>query len=332
MRPTATLLLTASVIASTGCSKEPPPAAIPLPSDPSERPLSSAKQSPSNDLEPMLQGLRRATGTFQTPSEQQQSEWKDWMAHLISSLDGGNLPTRAAPNGFAGRFVDAGRLWVIGEQGPNKIGAGAYVLRPGAKNALVIQAPHTFFDQGTLPLALTLFEQLDAKALMINTMHRAAAGGGAQGSDEADEDRQERARSGQEASDLAHSSNSYFQVTHSLFGAEWPGTRFIQLHGFRDEKAPGASVIVSAAGTNLDPLPVARSLNAVLGAGTALVYPEEINKLGGTTNIQARACKEAGWPFLHLEISATLRQRMERQASLREQFAEALSRALLLKH
>jgi hypothetical protein len=254
-------------------------------------------------------------------------QWKDWVAHLLTAGRAATLPSRGAPEGFAGRFVDGGAIWLVAEQGPTKVGAGAYALRPKAKNDIVIEAPHTFFDQGTLPLALTLFDALDARALLINTLHR----GGAGGADEGEDERLDRSRSGEEKSDLAHHTESYFQVAHSLLGAEWPQTRFIQVHGFRDEKVPGVSVVVSGAGTSLDPLPVARALNEVFGAGTARVYPEEVKKLGGTTNAQARACKEAGWAFLHLEISASFRQRMERQASLREQFAQALSRAMLLR-
>jgi hypothetical protein len=283
--------------------------------------------SAGSELEQALTPLRRAPGTYQAPSEPQRAQWKDWFAHLLTSAVAETLPSRAAPEGFAGRFVDGGAIWLVAEQGATKTGAGAYAIRPRAKNDVVIQAPHTFFDQGTLPLALTLFQTLDARVLMINTLHR----GGAANQDEVDDERIERARSGKEDADLAHTTDSYYQVAHSLFGAEWPRTRFIQLHGFRDEKVPGVSVIVSGAGTQFDPLPVARALNDVFGAGTARVYPDEVKKLGGTTNAQARACKEAGWSFLHLEIAASLRQRMERQASLREQFAQALAQAMLLR-
>lgn len=280
----------------------------------------------ASELEDVLQPLRRSAGEYKTPSDAQRGAFKDWVAHLLTAAAAEALPSRAAPEGFIGRFVDGGSIWLVAEHGPTKVGAGAYAIRPKARNDVVIEAPHTFFDQGTLPLALSLFQALDARALLINTLHRA---GGA--SDEVEDERLERARSGKEEGDLAHQTDSYYQVTHSLLGAEWPKTRFVQVHGFRDEKVPGALVVVSAAGTNFDPLPVARALNDSFGAGTAQVYPDEVKKLGGTTNAQARACKEAGWPFLHLEIAASFRQRMERQASLREQFARALGQAMLLR-
>ncbi len=37
---------------------------------------------------------------------------------------------------------------------------------------LIVEAPHTFFDRGTLPVALAIFEAQRARALILNTSHR----------------------------------------------------------------------------------------------------------------------------------------------------------------
>jgi hypothetical protein len=317
-------------LALSNCRQDPPllgphPAAVST--EQSAQKVESVRIT-SADLEGALQRLRRLPGKYQAPNEGQRGPFQRWVAHLVTSAESGNLPVLPAPAGFTGKFVDGGRVWLLAEdESATKTGAGAYALRPDATNELVIQAPHTFFDQGTLPLALTLFDQLDARVLMINTLHR----GGSAAGEESEDERLERARSGKEDADLAHQTNSYYQVAHHVFGAQWPQARFVQLHGFRDEKLPGVSVVVSAANTRLDALPVVRALNNGLGAGTARLFPEEVGQLGGIINEQARACKDAGWQFLHLEISASLRQRMERQPAVREQFAQALKDALLLR-
>ena len=52
---------------------------------------------------------------------------------------------------------------------------------------------------------------------------------------------------------------------------------------------------------------IERVLRAALGAERVRVYPDDIKILGGTTNTQAAACREAKAPFIHLELSASLR-------------------------
>ncbi|XXX72256.1 hypothetical protein WMF30_31870 [Sorangium sp. So ce134] len=81
-------------------------------------------------------------------------------------------PPPAAPPGFALRAVPGRDLWVLSEDGSRRRGAAAVVLRTGAAAPLIVEAPHTFFDQGTLPIALAIFEAQQARALIVNTSHR----------------------------------------------------------------------------------------------------------------------------------------------------------------
>ncbi len=299
------------------------PKPTPAPTPTVEAPSSAQPKQESKALSSELNALRRAKGDFVLPTEEQASAYEGWLSHLSYSIDKRRLPVKSAPDGFRGTFVDGGRVWLLAEKSKDKRGAGALALRVDEPKDVVVQAPHTFFDQGTLPLALTVFDELEARALMINTIHRAGPIGSS-------EERAARVRAGKTEEDLAHQERSYFQLAHRTLVKRWKDTTFVQLHGFRDEQVPGVSVIVSAAGTKLDPLPVAKALNDVLGAGAARVYPEEVKKLGGTTNVQAQHNKSKERGFLHLELSTELRKRMERQESLRRDFAKALARALLL--
>ncbi len=63
---------------------------------------------------------------------------------------------------------------VRGRHAPRR--AAAVVLRVGAAVPLIVEAPHTFFDQGTLPVALAIFEAQRARALIVNTSHRYGGG------------------------------------------------------------------------------------------------------------------------------------------------------------
>lgn len=319
----ASLALTCAL--SPACKDEEPLEAPPVAPVTRDEPRDKAEQARGRgDLEQLVGSLRKGDGDYLAPSAAELTDYVDWFAHLSTAIDKRRLPTRGAPDGFFGRFVDGGRLWVMAERKQAKRGAGVLVLRADTSSQVVLQAPHTFFDSGTLPLALTLFDELGARALMLNTVHRAGNAG-------SKEERASRVRSGQSTADLAHVAGTYFQAIHESMLEQWKDMHFIQVHGFRDEQAPGVSVIVSAAGTRFDPLPVARALNDSLGAGAARIYPEEVKKLGGTTNLQARASKAKDRGFLHLEISSSLRTRLEREETLRRQFADALARALLLR-
>ncbi|WP_438003192.1 hypothetical protein WME89_30320 [Sorangium sp. So ce321] len=81
-------------------------------------------------------------------------------------------PPPAAPPGFALRPVPGRDLWVLSDDGPRRRGAAVVVLRAGPAAPLIVEAPHTFFDRGTLPIALAVFDAQRARALIVNTSHR----------------------------------------------------------------------------------------------------------------------------------------------------------------
>jgi hypothetical protein len=310
--------------ASVGCKDEVVERSAP-PSDPKvERRAAAPPDDRSKELGDAFGQLRRTPGDFLVPAKAERVGYVDWLGHLTASIDDSRLPQRAPPPGFDARFVAQGRLWLISEKPGVNRGAGALALRVAPRSKLILQAPHTFFDEGTLPLALTVFESLEAQALMINTVHRAGSKGGKQ-------ERAERVRTGEAPADLAHHLDTFYQDTHTALLESWAGAHVVQLHGFRDEQAPGVSIIVSAAGTAADPNPVARALNDTLGAGTARIYPDEVKKLGGMTNVQAKVSRAHKRAFLHIELSATLRTQLARQPSSRVEFAQALARGLMLK-
>ncbi len=268
-----------------------------------------------------LQELRQTPAPrYVKPTLDEAERYRGWVGHLSTSALEARLPSEPAPNGFVGRLVDLGRIWLMAETSGNNRGAGAVALRVSARVPVVVEVPHSFFDEGTLPLGITIFEELSARALLVNTVHRGGPG--------TDEERIDRARSGESESDVAHQPRSFFHQAHLELGRIWPSAHVIQLHGFRDEKMPTAKIIVSAAGTSAVTAPLARALNDAFGVGTARLYPEEVDQLGGTQNAQAQANRDESRAFIHIEIAASLRTQMVRQKSLQERFARAISKGL----
>jgi hypothetical protein len=269
-----------------------------------------------------LKRLRKRSGVYVAPTNSELVEYRTWFSGALKAIAEAKSPPPHP--GFSARAV-AHELWLFAEQPHRQRGAGALLVRTSAdaRNVLV-EAPHTFFDVGTLDVAVTVFHELRARALLINTVHRTA--GGDAPADDAEELR-DHARSGTAAADLAHAPQSFYLAAHRELVEAFGRAGTVQLHGFRDEALPGTRVVVSAAGSTADARAVQSGLAQALGPGVHL-YPVDVKRLGGTTNVQARASIETNAPFLHLELSRSLRSELVTSEELRVRFARALAGAI----
>jgi hypothetical protein len=203
----------------------------------------------------------------------------------------------------------------------HKRGAGIVVVRPSYGAPVMVEAPHSFFDLGTLDLSLIAFEVLQARALLVNTLHRGGTG--------TKQQRRERALSGESEMDAAHNPDTFLARAHARLTRLQPELVALQLHGYSDKRVPGVRVVVSAARTKANAGAVADALAAVLGPGAVRLYPDEVDVLGGTTNSQARASRKAGTGLLHLEMSAALRRELRADAALAKRFMQAVGSAVV---
>ena len=193
-------------------------------------------------------------------------------------------------------------------------GKGAYLVRRSGRSAL-IQAPHRFKDLDSGKIAAQLVQENDVRAAAWNTVPRSYTVDGATVS-----------------ADLAHIAVSYFNAFATAFARHYPGGRVVQLHGFAQEKRTTeagrtASAIISA-GTKT-PTDMARGVaeclaKALLGE-TVLLYPEQVQELGGTTNDNAKALRAIGFEhFLHVELSRELRRTLAGDVEARRALATSL--------
>jgi hypothetical protein len=119
---------------------------------------------------------------------------------------------------------------------------------------------------------------------------------------------------------------SYFNAFSRAFGRAYPKGIIIQFHGFENDKGDpqklSTDLIYSSTlssppprfftyGKCLKQLPI-----------QLLFYPQEIDILGGTKNINAEKHREVTKEglFLHLEMSLNLRKRLLKDRSLRTDF------------
>lgn len=272
------------------------------------------------ELKNVLRRLRSYQKTnFVPPSDEERTSYQEWMENVLRAAWTGRLPEDPAPQGFVGEWIDRGQLWLLREEIEAKRGAGVVVVRPQFKTDLVIEVPHSYFDSWTLPIGRAAFERLGARALLVNTYHRGGQGNAAE--------RMELALSGESEFDVAHQRDSFFLAAHQSLLDLALETLVVQLHGFADESAPpGVDLIVSASDTGHDIHSLAESLEEELEGFGVQRYPDQIDVLGGTTNVQARASRRQHAPFVHLEMSHRLRKSLSEDEPTLERFLAAFSR------
>lgn len=230
----------------------------------------------------------------------------------------------AAPAGFHIEVwrIDNQTYWSLIESRDRARGAGAYVFRVAPREdgpAILLEAPHNFYDLGTGRLAAELFfaspPGARPRALFTNTIHRYQLAPG------------NRKRRDHNPADVAHNSQHAFSIATEAFAIAAGPARVIQLHGFgsRTDDDGGeigdvAMVVSSGQSSGSSPLTgaLASALGGVFGADVKR-FPEDVRFLGATTNAQGRMLRRLDdTAFVHIEMSADLRKRLAASATLRD--------------
>lgn len=201
--------------------------------------------------------------------------------------------------------------FMVREAGETRQGRGAYVFRKGSTSSFVVQAPHTFYDEGTFPIACDLFQRTKARALFINTVHRYKAA---------------LEKDGKHPADCAHAPATIFQSgTEGVIDVLGKSTQVIQVHGFADRKL-GARAVVSVGEKKQNSPVVAKVAKAVeeVTGPRILRYPEDTNELGATTNVQGAIIRRTGGRFLHIEMDDGLRRDLVKDPAFRGKMLDAL--------
>lgn len=251
---------------------------------------------------------------YVVPTEAEYRTMRDAVAELAQ---GQRERARESLATIGFQVVDLEGDLVLVREGARRRGGGAYVFRSGATSRLIVQAPHTFFDEGTLPLACELFARGHGSALFINTSHRNKSA--------------PKTPSGVFPADVAHARDSLFQAaTEGMLRARAAQKPVVvQLHGFGEREAEGA--VVLSAGVRRLRLANVSAAHAALGRvidGGVLRFPDDQNDLGATTNVQGALVREAGGQFLHVELGAPLRRALLSNAIYRASVLSTLADAM----
>ncbi|HEY2194948.1 MAG TPA: hypothetical protein VGH76_21990 [Actinomycetospora sp.] len=229
-----------------------------------------------------------------------------------AGADTADLGPAARAAGFAVRRV-GGRTLLVAD--PTTPRAWGLVVLPavvgGRAPQVVVEIPHPHSDLRTERVGLGVLGRLDGALLLQAGAHRhAAAPAGAR-------------RRADFPADVSHRPDSVFaRLAAGLVGAH--GTPQVQVHGCADR--PGFDVVASPGAGSSSALlgEVTRGLRAagerVRGGGEP-----GCERLSGTRNVQGGLAARLGTPFVHLELSRSLRADPARRAAVSAVVAEAVA-------
>ncbi len=210
-----------------------------------------------------------------------------------------------------GGELDLARWRPVGEDG----GQAHVVFRATGARPLILGNPHSWLEYGTLDECVSMFDRIDARALIVTGTHRCANDSYAEcdGTTSVCSESTDRYRE----SDMAHVVDSVFQVAHEALAGHFSEDWVISVHGFYlggISLSDGTSNPADAG----DPV-------ALFGTALMEAYPgDEVTSCNefpgadvsvrfcGTTNVQGRHVNGASSPctqpattavgrFMHLE-------------------------------
>jgi len=258
---------------------------------------------------------------YAIPTDADRAVLRDAIALLISRGESGRADAakKLDPIGFAiDDLPEVKNALVVHEQEGKRRGGGAYVIRTDETSKVVVETPHTFYDEGTFQLGFDFFTYTHARVWFLNTVHRYK--GAPAGPD------------GVHPSDVAHSPTSFFQAATEGAISALGSPIVIQLHGFAEREGGGRAVISTGEKAKDQPLLIKMKAALEPAAGAPILrYPDDSKELGATTNVQGSIVRSAKGRFFHMEMSESLRRELLVNEPLRTHTWAALSSGLELK-
>jgi hypothetical protein len=217
-------------------------------------------------------------------------------------------PTRAADQasdlGYTirtGVDTETGRPFGLAANSTGERAWGWYLIDLSAPVRLAIEVPHPNSDLHTEKIGLALYQAVPGSVLAVAGTHR---------------------RVNDDAGDVAHRTDSMFHAVAGDFAER--GLPQVQLHGFHDDNLPDVDVVVSpGAGDASDAVRQVAERIDDEDFRVCRSWRQDCGRLEGTTNEQGRDAAERGTPFLHVEISRTVRNERDEWSALVRAIANA---------
>jgi hypothetical protein len=205
----------------------------------------------------------------------------------LRALEAGEPTPTADDLGFTARTgVDreTGRPFGLLVNSPGERAWGWYLVDLSAPLRLVIEVPHPNSDLRTEEIGLALYQAIPGSVLAVAGTHR---------------------RVDDDAGDVAHRTDSMFHAVASDYAER--GLPQVQLHGFHDDNLPDTDVVISPGAGDAGESVRRVAERADEDFQVCRSWRRDCGRLEGTTNEQGRDAARQGTPFVHVEISRSVR-------------------------
>ena len=262
-----------------------------------------------------VEQLRNDQG-YSDASAWQRAQVRAVVADVVRGATTGAVPASAARRAeAAGLVLRDHDTWIELSSRPDRADGFYAIRKAGDVPALVLEAPHAWYDLDTGKLACALFEAGYGRALLLNTAQRHAPSQG-----------DATAHADGLGADVAHRAESVFQAATLGVVDALSDPLVVQVHGFGSGHGSYGAVLSEGstfqASSQLAAATVA--LEPVLGSYGAVVTGEEVPELSARTNVQSQAITGQG-RFLHMELSLSARRGMVGDQGELEGLGAALS-------
>jgi hypothetical protein len=271
---------------------------------------------------------RRDSEAFVVPSAEQQTQWR---ALLDALVDNDTTAARARidasfPSYALIRFTDTGtdrRYWLLQEAPTVEAGWGTVVIDPSPVRNLAVEAPHPYYDIDTYAQGIDLFLETGARAFIMAGTSRCANRNpsGCDGETTV-------CNNSYPVSDVAHATETPFQVTHEALADTFSEMVALNLHG---NGRPDCETVFLSSGVWDDTTDTVTALrDALLDRDVDAADPmSSACPLVGGTNVQGRYTNGSATPctqeatdangrFIHLEQQRGFRESPAQYAALIE--------------
>lgn len=264
------------------------------------------------------------TDTFAAPDAIQQDDFYDLVTDIVSGNYDGQDTRLGSTNYEIVRLAHDGESTesIIALKETGVAGGGTYLFHINPESQLIIEVPHPVYDSGTLAEGVDIFVAMKPVALYIAGTHRCASTtlSGCSGIITA---------CGGELriSDVAHSTETYFQAAHEAAHDASGLHNFVSLHGFAKDVDDPEAIVSNGTQSDVGAFAfvnrVADEIETLLqeadSVGSCNRSGDPAFNLCGTSNVQGRytndpsrnACTQGPvnytGRFLHLVQSDRLR-------------------------
>lgn len=207
---------------------------------------------------------------------------------VLRGLEAGESTSAADELGYmvrTGVDRETGRPFGLAVNPAGERAWGWYLVDLSAPVRLVVEVPHPNSDLHTEEIGLALFQAVPGSVLAVAGTHR---------------------RVDDDAGDVAHRTDSMFHAVADDYAER--GVPQVQLHGFHDDNLPDTDVVISPGAGDAGET-VRRVAERIDDADFQVCrsWRKDCGRLEGTTNEQGRDAARQGTPFVHVEISRSIR-------------------------